>query len=354
MKRSAAEGALVSLQEEKKRREGAGEVVVGGVTGSKMGQVVRARTSELEAPVMLLTGHQSEVLCLEFSPQGNTLASAGADRMIYIWNVYGQCPNLHRFKGHTNAILQLKYNDTGSQIYTASADSTVCIWDVESQTRVKKIQHTKEIVNTCSTSRTGAPLLLAGGDDGFGRLYDTRTPKHAAQEYEGAFPVTACALSESGDKAYLGDTSGEIQVWESRKQQVLYTLAGHLDIVTGLEVRQDFLLSNSADNSLRMWDTRPFVAGGDTARCAKVFSGHQHGADKNLLRCAWHPEGTFVSAGSSDNPPTHFIWRASTRKVEYQLPGHKAGINDVAFHPGGQIFGSASSDNKIYLGEMMD
>lgn len=35
-------------------------------------------------------------------------------------------------------------------------------------------------------------------------------------------------------------------------------------------------------------------------RCEKVLYGHQHSFEQNLLRCAWSPDGTRVSAGSGD------------------------------------------------------
>eukprot|EP01061_Rhynchopus_euleeides_P047923 TRINITY_DN9927_c0_g1_i1.p1 TRINITY_DN9927_c0_g1~~TRINITY_DN9927_c0_g1_i1.p1 ORF type:complete len:357 (+),score=117.97 TRINITY_DN9927_c0_g1_i1:39-1109(+) len=354
MKRSAADSALVVIQDEKRKREDAGAVVVSGTSGSKYGQVMRARTSDLEAPVMKLTGHKSEVLSMRFSPQGNTFASGGTDRLLYIWNVYGDCSNLNRMKGHENAILELQYSRAGDQIYTASADKTVCIWDVQSLTRVKKIRASKEIVNACATCPRGDALLAAGGDDGTCRLWDVRTPKRASQEYEGGYPVTGVAMALSGDAVYVGDVSGDIQVWDTRKEEILYTLSGHQDMVTSVAMSPDgtHVLSNAADNTLRMWDVRPFVAGGDAARCAKVFVGHSHDVEKNLLRCSWHPSGEFVAAASADHPPHHYIWRAATGRVEYQLPGHRACINDVQFHPEGHIIGSCSSDHTIYLGEL--
>eukprot|EP00960_Hanusia_phi_P067645 766673-Hanusia_phi.AAC.8 len=45
----------------------------------------------------------------------------------------------------------------------------------------------------------------------------------------------------------------------------------------------DFLL-----HSLRVWDTRPFVEG---SRCKLVMGGHMHNYEKNLIRCAWSPDG---------------------------------------------------------------
>ena len=51
------------------------------------------------------------------------------------------------------------------------------------------------------------------------------------------------------------------------------------------------------DNTLRVWDSRPFCTG---ERCVKVFTGHNHNFEKNLLHCAWSPDGALVAAGSSD------------------------------------------------------
>ena len=40
------------------------------------------RTSNLLAPIMLLSGHEGEIYTAKFSPDGQYLASAGFDRII--------------------------------------------------------------------------------------------------------------------------------------------------------------------------------------------------------------------------------------------------------------------------------
>lgn len=114
------------------------------------------------------------------------------------------------------------------------------------------------------------------------------------------------------------------------------------------------VLSNSMDCTLRMWDIRPFVKDGASGRMVKVFSGHSHNVDKNLLKCSWKPDGSMVAAGSSDAPPHVYVWDADSGKVQYKLPGHKAAVNQVVFHPKEPIVGSCSSDRAIYLGELVD
>lgn len=67
-----------------------------------------------------------------------------------------------------------------------------------------------------------------------------------------------------------------------RKNALLHRLPGHTDTVTGLELSPDgcYLLSNAMDNSLRIWDVRPYAP---ADRCLKVFSGHTHNFEKVLI-----------------------------------------------------------------------
>lgn len=60
------------------------------------------RTSTLLAPTMLLTGHQAAVYTLKFDPTGLQLASAGADRSIFLWDTRGECENYNVLRGHKN------------------------------------------------------------------------------------------------------------------------------------------------------------------------------------------------------------------------------------------------------------
>lgn len=52
-------------------------------------------------------------------------------------------------------------------------------------------------------------------------------------------------------------------------------MRGHNDTVTGLSLSPDgsYVLSNAMDNTVRIWDVRPFAP---QERCVKIFQGHQH------------------------------------------------------------------------------
>jgi Prp8 binding protein len=58
----------------------------------------------------------------------------------------------------------------------------------------------------------------------------------------------------------------------------------------------------------------------------------------------------FVCAGSSDN--FVYVWDVQSGKVQYKLPGHRAVVSQVDFHPLEPIICSAGADKRIFVGEI--
>jgi Prp8 binding protein len=191
-------------------------------------------------------------------------------------------------------------------------------------------------------------MAVSGSDDCSVKLWDMRA-KGATKTLTERYQITAVDISEDGDQVFTGGIDNTVKVWDVRKDDVIMTLEGHSDTITGMEVSPSgtHLLTNSMDNTMRSWDVRPYAP---DSRCVRVFTGHQHGFEKNLLRCAWSADGKQVSGGSSDR--FVHIWSVATGDVLYSLPGHEGSVNDVAFHPKEPIVASASSDKTLYLGEL--
>ncbi|CAF2094118.1 hypothetical protein HID58_017079 [Brassica napus] len=308
----------------------------------------KQRTSSLEAPIMLLTGHPSAVYTMKFNPSGTLIASGSHDREIFLWRVHGDCKNFMVLKGHKNAILDLHWTSDGSMIVSASPDKTVRAWDVETGKQVKKMAEHSSFVNSCCPTRRGLPLIISGSDDGTAKLWDLRQ-RGAIQTFPDKYQITAVSFSDAADKIFTGGVDNDVKVWDLRKGEATMTLEGHQDTITGMSLSPDgsYLLTNGMDNKLCVWDMRPYAP---QNRCVKVFEGHQHNFEKNLLKCSWSPDGTKVTAGSADRM-VH-IWDTTTRRILYKLPGHKGSVNECVFHPSEPIIGSCSSDKDIYLGEI--
>ncbi|KAJ6807188.1 U5 small nuclear ribonucleoprotein 40 kDa protein [Iris pallida] len=316
-----------------------------GLTGKPQQQ----RTSSLEAPIMLLTGHQSAIYTMKFNPSGTVIASGSHDKDIFLWHVHGDCKNFAVLHGHKNAVLDLQWTADGTQIISASPDRTLRAWDVEAGGKqIKKMAEHSSHVNSCCPSRRGPPLVVSGSDDGTSKLWDLRL-RGAVQTLPDKYQITAVGFSDASDKVYTGGLDNDVKVWDLRRNEVVMTLQGHGDMITGMQLSPDgsYLLTNGMDCTLRIWDMRPYAP---QNRCIKMFAGHQHNFEKNLLKCGWSPDGSKVTAGSSDRMV--YIWDTTSRRILYKLPGHNGSVNETAFHPTEPVIGSCSSDKQIYLGEI--
>jgi Prp8 binding protein len=288
------------------------------------------------------------VLSFRFAPSGKHCASGSHDKDIFLWEVYGDCVNYGVLKGHKQAVLEIAWSPDSEHIWSCSADKLVMLWDAETGKRIKKMPGHSSFVNTVCTTRQGIALGASGSDDGVIKIWDPRV-RGAVSTLPDLYQVTAVQFADDGDRVFTGGLDNEIKIWDLRKEEVALSMVGHTDTVTGLRISPDgnTLLSNGMDNTLRIWDTRPFCEG---SRCKMVFSGHMHNFEKQLIRCAWSPTGDRVAAGSADKMV--YVWDAKTGQVQYKLPGHKACVNDVDFHPLEPIIGSGSSDKSIFLGEI--
>ncbi|RVE47117.1 hypothetical protein evm_008194 [Chilo suppressalis] len=314
------------------------------VVGTREKAVVTSsvpRTSNLYAPIMLLEGHQGEIFTAKFHPEGKHLASAGFDRQIFMWNVYGQCENVMVMSGHTGAIMELCFSPDGSHLYTCATDNTVAVWDVPTGMRIKKLKGHTNFVNSVSGARRGPELLVSGSDDNTIKLWDARK-RNPIASLDSSYPVTSVLFNDTAEKIISAGIDNVIKVWDIRNNQISYKIKGHTDTVTGVSLSWDgsYLVSNSMDGTVRIWE----------CRCVKLMSGHSHNFEKNLLRCAWAHDGAKVAAGSADR--FVYIWDTTSRRVLYKLPGHNGSVNAVDFHPREPIVLSASSDKQIYLGEI--
>jgi len=308
-----------------------------------------ARTSNLKAPIMLLEGHQAEINSVKFSPDGQTIASAGVDKQIFLWEVYGDCQNLDVFKGHKNAILDLCWSQDSATLFTASADKTGAQFDVSRAKIVKRMGEHTSYVSSISAAKNNLQMCTTCSDDGTAKVWDSRA-KASILTLPHSFPLTAVCFDDKAENVYTGGIDNLIHCWDVRKPNTeIFRLLGHSDTITSLSIdpQGSSLLSNSMDKDLRVWDIRPYAP---IQRCVKIFTGAQHNFEQNLIKANWSRDGSLVGSGSSDRMV--YIWDTATRQIKYKLPGHQGSVNEVSFHPTEPIIVSCGSDAKIYLGEI--
>src|SRR5262249_50965617 len=67
--------------------------------------------------------------CFAFSPDGKTLATAGKDGSVRLFEIFSGGLR-QRLTGHAAAVYALAFSPDGRRLYTAGADTTVLVWDL--------------------------------------------------------------------------------------------------------------------------------------------------------------------------------------------------------------------------------
>lgn len=167
--------------------------------------------------------------------------------------------------------MELHFTPDGSQIFSCSTDNTLGLWDIVTGQRIKKLKGHNTFVNSVQGARRGPQILVSGSDDSTVKMWDTRK-RNSIASFNCNYQVTAVCFNDTAEQIFSAGIDNDVKVWDVRKNELLYTMRGHTDTVTGLALSSDgsYLLSNAMDNTMRIWDVRPYAP---QERCVKVFTG---------------------------------------------------------------------------------
>jgi WD40 repeat protein len=138
------------------------------VTASDDGSLVFLHGTPYKFSTSIKT-HSSFVHSVAYSPDGNTFASAGADRKLFVYD--GKTGDVQGQLGegeHKGGIYAVSYSSDSKYLATSSGDATVKLWDVETSKIVEcaaiassgLVVHVTDIVlRTWSFSSGSAPAV---------------------------------------------------------------------------------------------------------------------------------------------------------------------------------------------------
>jgi eukaryotic-like serine/threonine-protein kinase len=125
--------------------------------------------------IQALPGHKGPVYSLAFSPCGQYLASAGWDKIVRVWSSKnGQL--VKELKGHEYDVWSIAYDDRNmceGFLASAGSDGTVRIWDPENGKELQRIKAHKPVAHVVRFATDGA-MIISGGRDGAVRLWDVK------------------------------------------------------------------------------------------------------------------------------------------------------------------------------------
>lgn len=158
--------------------------LLAAATGSKSG-AIRVWDAAKGQELAQLTGHESGVWGLAFSPDNEHLASASGDATARLWEARtGKARTV--LKGHVGVVFTVAYSPDGKRLATGGADGIVKLWDAASGAERGNMLVQQHPITDVAFSRDGKTLIAVSAEGAVHSLRaatDAEVAARANQEY---------------------------------------------------------------------------------------------------------------------------------------------------------------------------
>jgi WD40 repeat protein len=288
-----------------------------------------------------------------FDPSGQTLAVAGYDGIVHLWDL-GTAQEVRQINERQIQAADLAFSGDGKVLALCpprhGQDAPIQTFDVATGKRLSSFQGLHTMNGGVALSRDGKTLASWGFGRFTGResreetirisqtvqIWDTTTGKEVRQIQTDRGSITSAGLSPDGKTVALVTGNFTLQLWDLAEGKLQRAFQTRYGIGMGLFYSPDgrFLVATGHDGAIQGWDTATW----------KRLSLHS-GPTCQWSTLAFAPDGGILVGGQQGQALV--LWDAVTGRVLTPRGGHEGSIAALAFSPDGQEIFTAGSEGKI-------
>jgi WD40 repeat protein len=352
-----------------------GKMLAVGERSGKL-ELLEAATGNL---TVRLAGHSRDLWALEFSKDGKSLASVGAEG-VFLWDVE---TGRRLFQVGNRAGRAVRISPDGRYFASGADDGTVVLWDAKTGGETRSMSFRPGPISSVAFSPDGKRLAAASAQNGSIRIWEIEGEKETSLRHGTARAVQALAFSPDGTVLVSGGSDGALRLWETAAWKLKGELDHHSELRSlAFSPDGNVLISGGLLGTVRLWDVKAqkellerkghlfgvssltFSRDGE-----RIASGGQDGmvmvwdarSRKRLLGFRAHPDGVFaarfdpsgrrIATGGREDTVVR-LWEASTGKLVSELDGAPGRYWTLDFTPDGKTLAGYRQDEGVRLWDL--